>query len=242
VRSPLSTSFAAAVVFAFTAASYVAHAQPAEPAAPQQPGEPPGADVDGGAAPTEEDETTPGAEPPQEAPVVLAPADPMRTEVPTIPPQAEGPPAMSEGRMLVSLYNSGFQWGIAPGVIFSRGKAGFALGLRFGYGFDTGPVILVPGVRLSGYFVDPNVYLGMPTFKLVLPIDRFAPFVEGGAGVGHVAGANTTPAETGAALMGGGGFMIHFTRVAFGAEASYQVITGTPFKGFGFGPILAIGF
>ena len=193
----------------------------------------------------EEEERPPiGGEPAQEAPVVVAPADPMRTEVPAISqePEAEEPPMMSEGRMLVSLYNSGFHWGIAPGVVFSRGKAGFALGLRFGYGFDTGSVILVPGVRLSGYFVDPNVYLGMPTFKLVLPIDRFAPFVEGGAGVGHVAGANSTPAETGAALMGGGGFMIHFSRVAFGAEASYQVITGTPFKGFGVGPILAIGF
>lgn len=154
----------------------------------------------------------------------------------------EPPPAMSEGRALVSLYNSGFQWGIAPGVVFSRGKAGFAVGLRFGYGFDTGPVILVPGVRLAGYFIDPNVYVGMPTFKLVIPIDRFAPFVEGGAGAGHVAADGATGAKTGLALMGGGGFMIHFTRVAFGAEASYQVITGTGFKGFGVGPILAIGF
>ena len=149
---------------------------------------------------------------------------------------------MSEGRALVSAYNSGFQWGIAPGVVFSRGKAGFTVGLRLGYGFDTGPVILVPGVRLSGYFIDPNVYLGMPTFKLVIPIDRFAPFVEGGAGAGHVSADGATDAKTGMALMGGGGFMIHFTRVAFGAEASYQVITGTGFKGFGVGPILAIGF
>lgn len=230
----------AAVVSALAFASYAAHAQPAEPA---QPEEPPGAPDGDAGAPTDEGEEPPSAgEPVQGPPVVLAPSDPVRTEVPVIPLEAEEPPAMSEGRMLVSLYNSGFQWGIAPGVIFSRGKAGFALGVRFGYGFDTGPVILVPGVRLSGYFVDPNVYLGMPTFKLVLPIDRFAPFVEGGAGVGHVAGANSTPAETGAALMGGGGFMIHFSRIAFGAEASYQVITGTPFKGFGFGPILAIGF
>jgi hypothetical protein len=150
---------------------------------------------------------------------------------------------MSEGRMLVSAYNSGFQWGIAPGVIFSRGKTGFALGLRFGYGFDTGPVILVPGVRVAGYFIDPNVYLGMPTFKIVLPIDRFAPFVEGGAGVGHVARESSAGgAQTGIALMGGGGFMIYFTRFAFGVEASYQTITGTDFNGFGVGPILALCF
>jgi hypothetical protein len=78
----------------------------------------------------------------------------------------------------------------------------------------------------------------MPTFKVVRPIDRFAPFVEGGAGFGHV----TDPSKSGFAMMGGGGFMIHFRHVAFGAEASYQVITGTGFKGFGIGPILAIGF
>jgi hypothetical protein len=150
---------------------------------------------------------------------------------------------MSEGRLLVSLYNSGFQWGIAPGVVFRDGDAGFFLGIRLGYGFDLGPVIAVPGVRLAGYFLDPNAYVGMPTFKLVVPIDRFAPFIEGGAGVGHLTSDGArTPAKTGVALMGGGGFMIHFTRIAFGAEASYQVITGTDFKGFGVGPILAIGF
>ena len=241
MRSPLSLRFAL-VAFAILAGSHAAHAQPADPgqAPPTEP-------VDGGAAPSEERDEPPSAaepsaaEPSAQPPTVVAPVEPT-TEAPPVALQVEGPPAMSEGRMLVSLYNSGFQWGIAPGVVFSRGKAGFALGLRFGYGFDLDSVIVVPGVRLSGYFVDPNVYLGMPTLKLVLPIDRFAPFVEGGAGVGHVAGANTSPAETGAALMGGGGFMIHFTRVAFGAEASYQVITGTPFKGFGVGPILAIGF
>lgn len=166
--------------------------------------------------------------------------EPMRVEAPASQP-VEAPPAMSEGRLLVSLYNTGFQWGIAPGVVFSGGKASFALGLRFGYGFDLDTVIVVPGVRLSGYFMDPNVYLGMPTFKLVLPIDRFAPFIEGGAGVGHVEGGSVA-ATSGAALMAGTGFMIHFSRVAFGVEASYQTITGTPFEGFGVGPILALGF
>ncbi|MBX3200845.1 MAG: hypothetical protein KF894_22090, partial [Labilithrix sp.] len=168
------------------------------------------------------------APPPETAPVTLRPED--------------IPEPMSEGRMLVSLYNSGFQWGIAPGVVFSRGKAGFAVGLRFGYGFDLDSVIVVPGVRFAGYFIDPNVYLGMPTFKIVLPIDRFAPFIEGGAGAGHVEGDAAAGSATGAALMGGGGFMIHFRPIAIGVEASYQVITGTRFKGFGVGPILALGF
>lgn len=191
--------------------------------------------------PAPEDEPSSPAvdpEPPSSSPI--APSEPIVTSPPPRAPEpiavSDAPP--SEGRLLVSLYNSGFQWGIAPGVIVSRGNVGFALGLRLGYGFDIGSVILVPGARVAAYFVDPNVYLGMPTFKVVLPIDRFAPFVEGGVGIGHV----DDPAKTGTALMAGGGFMIHFPRFAFGAEASYQAIAGTGFKGFGVGPILAFGF
>lgn len=190
----------------------------------------------------------PAGEPEPDEPL-STPAEPQPERAPPPAPQPEPEPAiegpsepeperMSEGRMLVSLYNSGFKWGIAPGVIFSGGKTGFFLGLRFGYGFDTGPVILVPGMRLAGYFTDPNVYVGMPTFKVVLPIDRFAPFVEGGAGVGHV----TDPQKSGLALMGGGGFMLHFTKIAFGAEGSYQTIAGTEFRGLSAGPLLAFGF
>ncbi len=91
---------------------------------------------------------------------------------------------MSEGRRIVVAYNTGFQWGLSPGVIISQSKASFFLGLRFGYGFDTGNVIIVPGVRFAGYFPDPNVYVALPMMKLVYPIDRFAPFIEGGAGGG----------------------------------------------------------
>jgi hypothetical protein len=147
---------------------------------------------------------------------------------------------MSEGRLLVALYNTGFHWGITPGVVFQDGSAGFYLGLRFAFGFDTGSVIVVPGILGAGYFTDPNVFVGEPTLRLVLPIDRFAPYIEGGAGAGHVAG---TVDKTGAALMAGTGFMVHFSpRFALGAEASYQVITGTNFKGIGVGPVIAIGF
>jgi hypothetical protein len=189
--------------------------------------------------PLEDDTAEPAPlPPPDEDPFAGAPAEPA-----SLPEDAalevEQPERMSEGRMLVSLYNSGFQWGIAPGVVFVSGKAGFFLGLRFGYGIDTGSVILVPGVRLAGFFIDPNVYTGVPVMKLVLPIDRFAPFVEAGAGVGHV----SDPSHTGAALHLGGGFMVHPTRsFAIGAEANYQAITGTGFRGFGVGPILALGF
>jgi hypothetical protein len=233
VKSPLPLATPLLTVFLLSASSY-AHAQSAEPQEPQpEPTQ----------EPTEPARDTPVPAPPRLNPVPAEPRTPAPTAPPEVAPLAEEPtPEMSEGRMLVSLYNSGFQWGISPGVVFSRGKAGFALGLRFGYGFDTGPVILVPGVRLAAYFVEPNVYLGMPTFKVVLPIDRFAPFVEAGAGGGYVSEDGAVASKAGMALMGGGGFMIHFTRIAFGAEASYQVITGTKFKGFGVGPILAIGF
>jgi hypothetical protein len=122
------------------------------------------------------------------------------------------------------------------------------LGLRFGYGVDTGSVIVVPGIRVSAYFTDPNVYLGMPVMKLVYPIDRFAPFVEAGAGVGHVAGfeidrRTSVAAQTGIALLAGGGFMLHFSwKFGLGVEANYQNVTGTEFHGFSVGPIIAIAF
>lgn len=200
----------------------VAHAQPREDPSTQapQPLPPPNAP-----APAPVDPNAP-------APSVPEPT----VEPPTVEP---GPAPMSEGRRLVSLYNSGVQWSIAPGVVFVDGRTGFFLGLRFGYGIDTGSVIVVPGVQLAGYIIDPNVYVGMPMTKLVLPIDRFAPFVQGGAGVGQI---SSSPSQTGVAVMAGGGFMLHFSpRFALGAEATYQVITGTGFKGLGVGPILAIG-
>lgn len=153
-------------------------------------------------------------------------------------PEPEPEPKMSEGRMLTSLYNKGFRWGISPGLVLSDKKTSFYIGASVGYGFDTGPLIFIPGVRLAAYFTDPNVYVGMPTMRIVIPIDRFAPFVQGGAGIGHV----EDPAKSGLALMGGGGFMVYFRHFALGAEASYQVITNTNFKGVGFGPIIAFGF
>lgn len=204
-------------------ASLPASAQPADPAPDEQ-------------------EPVPAA-PPAPPPDPVAPEPPAPPTSPPVPEVAPSPqPEMSEGRMLVSLYNAGFQWGVSPGVVFSDGKAGFTMGLNFGYGFDTGPVILVPGVRLVGYFTERNAYIGMPIFRVVLPIDRFAPFIQGGVGVGHLEGELDIVSKTSAALMGGGGLMVHFRPVAFGVEASYQTITGTSFKGFGIGPILAIGF
>jgi hypothetical protein len=150
---------------------------------------------------------------------------------------------MSEGRQLVVAYNEGFHWGLSPGVVVVHGDVGFALGVTFGYGIDTGTVIIVPGVQLSAYFTDPTVLVGLPNLRFVLPIDRFAPFVEGGAGVGNVGAHDDVKSTTGAALLVGGGFMVHISpRFALGAEVNYQTITGTDFSAIGVGPIIAIGF
>ena len=225
-----------------------ASAQPTEPVAPADPSEP--------SAPALPPSTDPLAEPPS--------APPQPAPTPQVPPQTEpryeSRPVqepreereeMSEGRRIVVAWNTGFQWGLSPGVVFADGKTSFFLGLRLGYGFDTGKVIIVPGVRLSGYFTDPNVYLGMPVVKLVYPIDRFAPFIEGGAGVGHVEGRTfaarnssvTVDPKTGLAVLVGAGFMIHFTqKFGLGVEGTYQTVTGTNFSGFGIGPILALAF
>lgn len=197
--------------------------------------------------PAKPDPTAPPPAPPLPDPGTPAappfpPSEPNLAPGPTEPAAEEPPERMSEGRAIVVAWNTGFQWGLAPGVIFTQGRAGFSLGLRLGWGFDTGSVIVVPGVRIAAYFTDPNVYLGMPNIKLVFPIDRFAPFVEGGGGVGHVAGG-TASSATGAALFVGGGFMIHITRsFALGAEVNYQAITGTTFKAVGVGPIIAFAF
>ena len=191
-------------------------------------------------SPTPPMTTAPPATPPPpsvyDAPMI--PAEPRQG-----PPAEEQPEPMSEGRRIVVAWNTGFQWGLSPGVIIQHGDAAFALGIRLGYGFDTGSVIIVPGVRLAGYFSDPNVYIGMPVLKVVLPIDRFAPFVEAGIGGGYVSDSFDAAAQGGAALMVGGGFMVHFTRkFGLGAEVNYTTITGTGFHGIGVGPILALAF
>jgi len=174
------------------------------------------------------------------------PPPPPEEVEPTVeepPPPPPPPPRMSEGRRIVVAYNAGFHWSIAPGVVFGGEKAAFYLGLRFGYGIDTGSVIVVPGMLAAGYFTDPAVFTGVPLLRLVYPIDRFAPFVEGGAGFGHVAAKNGVNPEDGLAVLAGAGFMIHFSPLfGLGIEGSWQAITGTDFHAFGIGPVLAIGF
>jgi len=214
-----------------------AAAQPSDPLTPNEPPAP---------SPAPQP-PLPSSPPPVDDPLSQPPevpvAQPPPPEAAPSPLPEEAPEPMSEGRAIVVAWNTGFQWGIAPGVVFVDDKASFFFGLRLGYGFDTGSVIVVPGARLAGYFTDPNVYVGMPILKLVLPIDRFAPFLEGGAGVGHITAAGAVDSQLGVSILGGGGFMVHFTpRFGLGVEANYQLITGTEFKGFGVGPILALAF
>lgn len=185
-----------------------------------------------------EDGETP-APPPTQPPQPPAPQPP-----PPAPPQQEEEPKpkMSEGRALVSAYHAGFQLGLAPGILIGRNRTSFLFAARVGYGFDLGAVILSPGLRVGMYFLDPNVYLGVPLMKVLFPIDRFVPFVEGGVGIGHLTKSALIPEHTGAVYLAGGGFMLHFTKVVLGAEAIYQTMPGTEFAGLSIGPILAIGF
>src|SRR5690348_8028396 len=55
----------------------------------------------------------PTAPPPPPEPIANTP---VRSAPEVVPSGEEPQPEMSEGRRLVSAYNSGFQWGIAPGV------------------------------------------------------------------------------------------------------------------------------
>jgi hypothetical protein len=135
---------------------------------------------------------------------------------------------------------TGLRWSIAPGGVFGNGKAALSLSGRLGYGFDTGSVIVMPGLSVSGYFLSPNVYVGMPILELVLPFGAFAPFVEGGAGVGMV----TAPDETSSlAVFGGGGFVFHPTQhFLLGLQAGYEAILGTRFSLILFGPLFSFNF
>jgi hypothetical protein len=194
---------------------------------------------------TEATEPPPSEPAPTEpAPAEPAPAEPAASdhrgeEQEEGGPQKAPPPKVDLQRAAIASYYAGFHFGIDPGVVFGNGKAGFALALRLEYGIDTGSLIISPGVALAAYFLDPNVYIGMPTAKLVLPIGWFVPFIGGGAGVGEV----TQPSSTGLALLGTGGFMIHASpNVALGVEAGYETILGTDFAAVMIGPVLAISF
>jgi hypothetical protein len=138
--------------------------------------------------------------------------------------------------------NRGLKIGVGPTLLFplhDNGPYGGGLTLDGRYGIQAGATVLSPGGRLSGYIISNRlVGMAMPTFRITLPVGPLAPFILGGVGVGGL----TNDSETGVALLGGGGMMIHIARIfAFGAEASYEVITGTELKTLTIGPAIAIG-
>jgi hypothetical protein len=161
---------------------------------------------------------------------------------PPVQAQASEPTAqrITTVRDLTARRYTGLGWTISPGVVFEKnGTAGFSFGAQVEYGIDTGSVIAMPGVSVAGYFAQPNVYVEMPTMKLVLPIGALALFVEGGAGVGEI----TNPGQAAPALLGAGGFTFHpGPSILLGLEAGYEPLLGTDFQAVLLGPIFALSF
>jgi hypothetical protein len=136
--------------------------------------------------------------------------------------------------------NVGLVSGLGLAVLIpDEGSAGLGLELAGRYGVPVGPLVLAPGARVGGYYLQERVIgLLMPTFRVTVPLGPLAPFGQGGIGVGGI----TNPGEGGLAWLGGGGLMIHFGGVlAIGAEINYQGITGTGFKVLSIGPTIVIG-
>jgi hypothetical protein len=136
--------------------------------------------------------------------------------------------------------NTGFIPGLALVLVVPpEGPMGGGAMVHARYGIPAGPVVLAPGAQMAGFVVQ-RQFIGnlMGTFRVTLPFGPLAPYAKAGLGPGII----TNPREVGLAWMGGGGLMIHFGRVfAFGADVSYQAITGTDFGMFTIGPSIRIG-
>jgi hypothetical protein len=172
----------------------------------------------------------------------------MRYEFRTLAPLAAllaglalAPSARADEDSYAFRANTGLHWGIGPVILIPPGDrplgGGLDLDIRYGIGAD--PVVIAPGVRFAGYLQSRQVIaFGMPTARVTLPVGPLAPFVVGGVGPGYTSAEE----KGGVALLGGGGLMVHVGPVlALGAEASYQVITGTDFKTLTIGPSIMIG-
>jgi hypothetical protein len=138
--------------------------------------------------------------------------------------------------------NRGLKMGVGPTLVLplrSDGPYGAGLTVEGRYGIQVGPTVIAPGGRIAGYVIaERGVGLAMPTARVTMPVGPLAPYLLGGVGVGGL----TNDSESGVALLGGGGLMIHFGRViAFGAEATYQAITGTEMKTVTVMPVIAFG-
>ncbi len=145
--------------------------------------------------------------------------------------------------------NRGFQTAFGPSLLVPTDSSeSYGFGLEFGlrYGLKVGPTVLAPGGRVAGFFLSER-FIGdlMPTLRWTIPLGPFAPFLEAGAGPGGA----TNPGRGGVALLGGGGFMIHFGDVfGLGARVGYETILGTAsatkprFSVLSIGPMLQFGF
>lgn len=144
-------------------------------------------------------------------------------------------------RSAAAAANVGLRMDVGPVVLFPTdgGPVGGGLLLDVRYGVELGPTVLAPGGRLSGYVLSERfIGTAMPTLRLTLPVGPLAPFALGGAGGGWL----TNPSETGVALLGGGGLMVHFGRVfAVGAEVTYQTIPGSELESVAVGPVIVFG-
>jgi hypothetical protein len=138
--------------------------------------------------------------------------------------------------------NRGFKLGLAPMVLLPNrndGPYGGGLELQGRYGIKAGPTVIAPGGMLGGYLISQRfIGLAMPTLRWTLPVGPLAPYVLGGVGGGWL----SNPSESGLAVLGGGGLMIHFGRVfAIGAELTYRTVTNTEYGALAVGPAIAFG-
>ena len=126
---------------------------------------------------------------------------------------------------------------------------GGGLHLELRYGIPADPVIVAPGGRFAVYALAGHIVsLGVGTARVTLPLKGpIAPFVVAGFGLGGVSNEIDEGADkvtgTGAALLGGGGFVVHFGHtVGIGLEVTYQAITSTDFHAVALAPSLSFGF
>jgi hypothetical protein len=137
--------------------------------------------------------------------------------------------------------NTGVRLGVGPEVLFPTdgGPAGAGAVVEGRYGFALKPIVLAPGGRIAGDMISGRFVLSaMPTVRITLPIGPLAPYGVGGLG----AAALTNPSQAGLAVLGGGGLMIHVGPiVAFGAEITYEHISGTEFSVLAVGPTIQLG-
>ncbi len=142
-------------------------------------------------------------------------------------------------RDLVVANNVGMRFFLAPGYFIGRhGMDGIAVHTSGAYGFDTGSVILQPGINFDVYLMEATVYAVVPNLRVMLPIGRFAPFVAAGAGPGFV----IDPSAQDVALLGEAGAMYYTSNMGFGLVLGYERILNTDFAVWTISPALAASF